>query len=646
MKQIIFNGLVPMMAVFMLLTVWPTNANAKKIKYSEQIVYSGKVDSNGQPNGQGTLTTTYGEYKDILEGIFDNGVVRDAILRLKVYDKKYNHLEFHGTVGFTVTDDNKSVCYTLKDGMADCNMYNGRNRLYPSKYNLRLTSDEPLHLVMTPNALTCDVQSGSICRWFDHIVPSNVNVSDPRSPGYNEFRWLVNSYLFSEIMRLGLNDKNIKNIKSKTTLHFNNDFNLIPDENPLVKMDCDNGMTMEAHNDTIKLTYTNGDDGKYHYKDYTIYSLKKTYNDGVLRCEKPGIITFQDNKTSKKGVALVSGAGQYDKYEYAQIKADDIFKEKDRGEDKIVGQYFLENKTTCVFYGKAGEAIFKVMDKDPKGYFDLGMALYEEGNTEDAEHWINEAAEKGLPEAVSIAEELQAKVKKQKAEQIERGLLYYKRRAIQNSDQNLAFDIAYGYENGGEQSLSIFEKGQTWGKLEYYNFVENDDSAMVWYKKCVAFGGNPCKTEKNNLYKVSKRIEDLKRMIKYADNYHAKYIKKYGENSGNSLYQGNFVGLSLAAVNEYIKDMNTIEKEAKYYVKIYEPTTSDVIKYGRGVRIYRLIRESGNYAFNKTTFKVLNGKVIAQSNDYYGGMKTEKEVDLESLDTYKGWVPRLERIKK
>ena len=78
MKQNIFRGLVPMMAAFMLLTICPINVDAKKIKYSEQIVYNGKVDANGQPNGEGTLTTTYGEYKNILEGFFNNGVVSNA----------------------------------------------------------------------------------------------------------------------------------------------------------------------------------------------------------------------------------------------------------------------------------------------------------------------------------------------------------------------------------------------------------------------------------------------------------------------------------------------------------------------------------------------------------------------------------------
>ena len=89
MKQNTLRGFIPLMAVLMLLTIWPLHTEAKKIKYSEQIVYSGKVDSNGQPYGEGTLTTTYGEYKDILEGVFENGVVRESTLRLQVFEKKY-----------------------------------------------------------------------------------------------------------------------------------------------------------------------------------------------------------------------------------------------------------------------------------------------------------------------------------------------------------------------------------------------------------------------------------------------------------------------------------------------------------------------------------------------------------------------------
>ena len=428
MKQNTLRGFIPLMAVLMLLTIWPLHTAAKKIKYSEQIVYSGKVDSNGQPNGQGTLTTTYGEYKDILEGIFENGVVREATLRLQVFEKKYEFLKFQGIVGFAVTDDNKSVNYTLKDGTAECEIEKqGKYRLYPAYYELQLNSDEPLHIVSTPNATTCNVQIDSISRWFDHKIFTNGNnngaVRPPFSDKSDQYLWITNSYLFRLVEKMGLKENNIKSIKSKTTLCFDNTFTLIPDDDPLLKIECDNGTIMQEHHDTISLSFSNGDFVKYYSKDCTIYSLKKTYTDGVLECEKPGTATFKDNETSKTGIAVLSLLGHgYDKYKYIYIRACDVFKTIVDYHQEMVdisGPAFLKQENACVFYGKAGEAIDKVIKEDPKGYFDLGMALNDEGKVEDAEHWIDKAYAEGLPEAKKYVAEQEAKAEEELRRKLE-----------------------------------------------------------------------------------------------------------------------------------------------------------------------------------------------------------------------------------
>ena len=421
---------VALLSACIVVMCWSTKVDAKKIKYSEQIVYSGKVDANGLPKGEGKLITTYGGYMDILEGFFDNTTVTSATLKLKIYNKKYNYLEFQGVVGFTVADDNKSVSYTLKDGITNCGIEKqGIYKLYPVRYDLHLTSDEPLHLVSTPNASTCDVQIDSICRWFDHKVPTGINNYRPGSQYFDEYLWITNSYLFDQVKRMGLNEKNIKSIKSQTTLRFNDSFRLIPNENPLVKIECENGIILQDYNDTITLSFPNGDYTKYHSKDCTIYSLKKTYADGVLECKKPGIVTFTDSKTLKTGIAVLSLLGYgHDKYKYDYIRSCDVFEtisanEKERKFKHLItlsGPLFLTNKNVCVFYGKAGEVIDKVINEDPKGYFDLGMTLNDEGNVEDGEHWINEAVKEGLPEAKKYVAEQEAKEEEETRRILER----------------------------------------------------------------------------------------------------------------------------------------------------------------------------------------------------------------------------------
>ena len=216
----------------------------------------------------------------------------------------------------------------------------------------------------------------------------------------------------------------------------------------------------------------------------------------------------------------------------------------------------------------------------------------------------------------------------------------YKLSAIQNKDKGLAYDIAYAYENGGMHQLYMGAYDRSGQEV---NFVQNDDSAMVWYKKCVAYGNDPTKSDKPNLYKAYKRIEQLRRIIEKTKKFLPKYTKKYGQSAGTSLYKGRFNGLSFAAVNEFVRDLNSVEN--KYVLKAYEPTVSDVIKYGRGVKNYTLF-STGTFAINLTEIKVLNGKVIAQRNDYYGGMEQVISSYKESLDIYRdeGWIRRLDRI--
>ncbi len=612
MKQNIFNGLVPMMAVFMLLTICPINVDAKKIKYSEQIVYNGKVDANGQPNGEGTLTTTYGEYKNILEGFFNNGVVSNATLRLRVYDKKYEYFHYNGDVEFAVID-NKSVSYTIKSGTPICG---GRQ--------IKIDSCQSFHIITTLDAGSCYIKSNSISEWLnyygnEYLVGDNLNLA---------FRY-ANSFCLEK------EDE----VKIKQSFRLDNFCELVSD-NPLISVKDKERGHLQVYGDTISVSYTNGDyvicygnaiderdytSTPLSYKKATIIALKKTLKDGVLGCEKPGIVTFTDNITQKTGIAVLKAPHNYN---YSHIHPLYLFDKNFGKRDYYVNGNIVDNHEIRVFYGKAGEAIFKVINEEPKGYLDFGAALIDEGNVEEAKYWINKAINSGLPEAKEYLAKLEAKAAEEREKERlnnEAILQTYKQRAIQNKDKVLAYDIAYGYETG---------KG---------NFVQNDDSAMVWYKKCVAYGNDPTKSDKPNLYKAYKRIEQLRSIIGKYEKLLPKYTKKYGQSAGTSLYKGRFNGLSFAAVNEFVRDLNSAEN--KYVLKAYEPTVGDVIRYGRGVKNYTLF-STGTFAIKQTEFKVLNGKVIAQSNDYFRGMEEIISSYNESLEIYRGegWIRRLDRI--
>lgn len=651
MKQNIFNGLVPMMAVFMLLTICPINVDAKKIKYSEQIVYNGKVDANGQPNGEGTLTTTYGEYKNILEGFFNNGVVSNATLRLRVYDKKYEYFHYNGDVEFAVID-NKSVSYTIKGGTAKCDIDDkSEKKLYHVRgHQLTINSNVPFHILTTPDASSCRVQSDTISEWFNHSVRKDVGNYNSDSYGLTGTeKWFIGSLAFkyAQAFRLGW----IEEVKSKPSLRFNDKCELVVSDNPLISVKSGNGAILQVHDDIVSLSYPNGDYCKCSGKNIdrvpngTIIALKKKFNDGILGCKGPGVVTFTDNNTNKTGTVVLKDTYTNGTYRYKHIHPLNIFG-KGNPHWKFYDGNILNNRNVSVFYGKAGEAIDKVINEEPKGYLDFGAALIDEGKVEEAEYWINKAINSGLPEAKEYLAKLEAKAAEEREKERlknEAILQPHKQRAIQNKDKVLSYDIAYGYENGGEQQISIFEEGQIFGTIKKCTFVQNDDSAMVWYKKCVAYGNDPTKSDKPNLYKAYKRIEQLRSIIGKYEKLLSKYTKRYGQSAGTSLFKGRFVDLSFAAVNEFVKDLNSAEN--KYVLKAYEPTVGDVIRYGRGVKNYTLF-STGTFAIKQTEFKVLNGKVIVQSNDYFRGMEEIISSYNEALEIYRGegWIRRLDRI--
>ena len=262
-----------MMAVFMLLTVWPTNANAKKIKYSEQIVYSGKVDSNGQPNGQGTLTTTYGEYKDILEGIFDNGVVRDATLRLKVFDKKYEFFAFSGTLECAVSEDRKSVCYNLTDGSFNHRIDSKDNFDYmreypevPSNETFTIKNDAPLSIVSTPSSDINNFEIGVVKKAF------NLQSKRVDSSAINEMLKLVGANNFGNITILN------RIISFKFD---NNSLKLYPQPDATLEVGYANGAIVRATATKANCKYANGD-SCYANKESNECSFHKTFSDGSV----------------------------------------------------------------------------------------------------------------------------------------------------------------------------------------------------------------------------------------------------------------------------------------------------------------------------------------------------------------------------
>lgn len=137
-----------------------------KIQYGKNIYYKGSVNSNNIPSGKGKLVTDYKvtdqiagnirlvTNKDILEGIFENGTVKEAKLVLGRYNGPLwiNAFVFKGTVEYSVSNDGQSVAYTMIEG-----------KITDSKYfEYSVTPDNTFSVIRCPKSNGCDLESGKI----------------------------------------------------------------------------------------------------------------------------------------------------------------------------------------------------------------------------------------------------------------------------------------------------------------------------------------------------------------------------------------------------------------------------------------------------------------------------------------------------
>ncbi len=137
-----------------------------QIRYGKNVYYKGSVSPDNIPHGKGKLVTDYEvtdniggktkvvTNKDILEGVFENGTVTEAKLVLGRYNGPLwiNAFVFKGTVEYSVSDDGKSVTYTMIDGIIkDCKF---------CEYSV--TPDNTLSVIRRPKSVGCDLESGRI----------------------------------------------------------------------------------------------------------------------------------------------------------------------------------------------------------------------------------------------------------------------------------------------------------------------------------------------------------------------------------------------------------------------------------------------------------------------------------------------------
>lgn len=104
------------------LALLPLSVSGEDISFTKHITYTGKVDANKRPSGKGKLEVIYNQQKDlrkdVIEGVFNNGVVTDAKLAFDKHNGPLwiNSCTFKGTVEYIISEDGSSITFKMTEG--------------------------------------------------------------------------------------------------------------------------------------------------------------------------------------------------------------------------------------------------------------------------------------------------------------------------------------------------------------------------------------------------------------------------------------------------------------------------------------------------------------------------------------------------
>ena len=355
------------------MSILPQFCRAEKITYGEFITYDGKVDGNGLPYGKGKIETTYGtsnpnalssKEKDVLEGIFENGTVKDAKLLLHRYNGPMwiNTAKYKGIIEYSIAKDGSSITYKLTDGKFETN---------------RLTTfviqpEFPFTLTRTPHKVGCDMDASNL------YTPNNnvsIKVED------------INSSYFFPLQLSDLGD--IKQITQVNSYRLDSDFKEYSNGTDYI-VQIENGGILSKTKDGVNYNLSNKDYFYASSNSSSTYKFRKTYPEGLLSYEGGSCYHFEGSN-GEKGIITVNSQDDSNKIYGVVMKS---------GSLKETGFTILK--------GQIAELTEKAYAGDAQSQYELGLA-YLNGNGIDkdqniGENWIRIAAKKGNSDAIAKLE--------------------------------------------------------------------------------------------------------------------------------------------------------------------------------------------------------------------------------------------------
>lgn len=280
MKQKIYG----LCLVLAMLSMFPLQAEAKKKQFGQFVTYKGKVNSQGIPEGKGTLETIYGS-KDILEGVFENGQVKKALLLFNAIDKKNYKAKFEGTLKCEVSSDGKSVTYTLQSGI-----------FYASSDMFITRAKQPFVITRTPSATECKLTIEGLLTKYSKLVMKDDKLKEITDP--------IRFYAIRRKNDITLNHGEDGEYYKTTTYVIDENFTPQETDN-FILIKCEN-YDVQKKGKEVYVIYPNNDYICYEHYSGLVIGFRKTKPEGTLTFKGDPCMEFI-SLTNQKGPAYSEG---------------------------------------------------------------------------------------------------------------------------------------------------------------------------------------------------------------------------------------------------------------------------------------------------------------------------------------------------
>lgn len=605
-----------LLAVIMFFMAFPAQVCAKKIKFGQYVVYSGKVE-NGMPKGEGELTIVNND-PNCKKGALFKGVFYGYTIsgELDLKEKGY-YPSFSGSAKLEIAADGSYVKVNIISGSLTASIKKG------GIVTIELYKNDSVSIVCTPTEQGIIFSSNT----FEAEQKYTYTQETKLKPGYHSNSVLRNKLNF-------LDRGSLQGIKwyGHSTFMLNKSGHLVQkgyyESIKLPKLDA----TLNLYEDGVQqIDFGNGDFFRYEGdKDHPLYikktgfSVKTKYKDmngKLCRKNHDDVMKFISDDGEEYNVVTHNfiRPSRFDMfYPSPDAAVDDRIEELRLKDDVTVPD--ISDRRLILYKDTVADLVKKALEGDLQSKYDLGIALIE-GVSVYQDIWLGDSY-------ISDADRHNnADAKAYQAKRNENAFQSHKIGAV-----NINGYTDYRGRWIDDKGVGCYDVGMTYetGKSPYTFFWDpitiNLDSALVWYEKAAQV--NPkykknviaikykMKTGKN--YFKDERIKSLTSLVR---GFQTKYTKKYGASFSNNIIKGNITqGMPLALIKEYIRDYKSIDIE-KYFKDLksiycelteYEPSMRDMYQFGRNVQVFRV--------GNLVKFKVVNGKVVTVSgsgHDYF-----------------------------